>query len=215
MFITLDGIDGGGKSTQVARLCDFLKSAGHRVLAVRDPGGTPTGEAIRSLLLDSDLAMNRRSEAMLFMAARSELVHRVIRPAIADGLVVVSDRFLLANVVYQSIGATTTSESVAVDTESCPEMLTDDLWRVGEWAIGGLRPDITLLLDLPAEIAMQRLDRPADRMEARGVGYLEAVRQAFLSELPRSSHQCVTIDAQQCPDEVHQRIVAAVLGCIA
>jgi len=215
MFITLDGIDGGGKSTQVARLCDFLKSAGHRVLAVRDPGGTPTGEAIRSLLLDSDLSMNRRSEAMLFMAARSELVHRVIRPAITAGLVVVSDRFLLANVVYQSIAAATASESAPIDSVSVPDLLTEDLWRVGEWANGGLRPDITLLLDLPAEIAMQRLDRPADRMESRGVGYLEAVRQAFHSQLPRSSYQCVTIDAQQSPDEVHQQVVAAVLEYIA
>jgi len=205
MFITLDGIDGGGKSTQVARLCDFLRDAGHHVVAVRDPGGTPTGEAIRSLLLDSDLSMNRRSEAMLFMAARGELVHRVIAPAIADGAVVVSDRFLLANVVYQSIA----SDAKAGD------LSTDDLWHIGQWATGGLRPDITLLLDLPADVAMSRIDRPADRMESRGVEYLASVRQAFLSQLPRASLQTCVIDASQSPDEVHQAIRAAVLNCIA
>jgi len=205
MFITLDGIDGGGKSTQVKRLCDFLRNAGHRVVAVRDPGGTPTGEAIRSLLLDSDLAMNRRSEAMLFMAARGELVHRVIRPAIDSGAVVVSDRFLLANVVYQSISAD------ALDGD----LLTEDLWRIGQWATGGLRPDITLLLDLPADVAMARIDRPADRMESRGVEYLALVRQAFLSQLPHASLQTHVIDASQPPEHVHQTIRAAVLDCIA
>jgi len=205
MFITLDGIDGGGKSTQVARLCDFLRDAGHRVVAVRDPGGTPTGEAIRSLLLDSDLSMNRRSEAMLFMAARGELVHRIIRPAIADGAVVVSDRFLLANVVYQSI---------ASDAET-GELATADLWRIGQWATGGLRPDITLLLDLPADVAMSRIDRPADRMESRGIDYLASVRQAFLSQLPHSSDQTCVIDASQPPDQVQEAIRAAVFGYIA
>jgi len=205
MFITLDGIDGGGKSTQVARLCDFLRDAGHRVVAVRDPGGTPTGEAIRSLLLASDLSMNRRSEAMLFMAARGELVHRIIRPAIADGSVVVSDRFLLANVVYQSISS---------DAET-GELATADLWRIGQWATGGLRPDITLLLDLPADVAMSRIDRPADRMESRGIDYLASVRQAFLSQLPHSSDQTCVIDASQPPDQVQEAIRAAVFGYIA
>jgi len=205
MFITLDGIDGGGKSTQVARLCDFLRDAGHRVVAVRDPGGTPTGEAIRSLLLDSDLSMNRRSEAMLFMAARGELVHRVIRPAIADGAVVVSDRFLLANIVYQSI----TSD------EQKDELNTEDLWRIGQWATGGLRPNITLLLDLPADVAISRIDRPADRMESRGIDYLASVRQAFLTQLPYASQQTRVIDASQAPDQVHQAIRAAISDCIA
>lgn len=204
MFISLDGIDGGGKSTQVARLCDRLRAAGHRVLAVRDPGGTSTGEAIRSLLLDSELSMNRRSEAMLFMAARAELVQRQIVPALADGQVVVSDRFLLANVVYQSIGS-----------ESVGGLSPDDLWKVGLWATAGVRPDITLLLDLPADVAMQRIDRPADRMESRGLDYLQAVRQAFLDQLPRASDQVAIIDAAVAPDQVHDEILKAVFARIA
>ncbi|MGV3486438.1 MAG: dTMP kinase [Planctomycetaceae bacterium] len=195
MFITLDGIDGAGKSSQVALLCDHLESQGERVLRVRDPGGTPAGEAIRSLLLDSDLTMDRRCEALLFLAARSQLVESQIRPALQAGTIVVSDRFLLANVVYQSIGS---------------DLQPDDLWRVGEWASGGLRPDLTLLLDMPAEAAMARLDRPKDRMESRGKDYLEAVRLAFLVQLPRAAHSTAIIQADRPLEEIHQEILSAV-----
>jgi dTMP kinase len=192
MFITLDGIDGGGKSTQLARLCEFLRAGGNEVLAVRDPGGTPTGEAIRSLLLDSQLAMHRRSEAMLFMAARCELVQSKILPALGAGTIVVSDRFLLANVVYQSVGG---------------DLDVDDLWRIGDWATGGLKPDLTLLLDLPAQESLARIDRPADRMESRGLEYLQAVRQAFLDQLPKAAKHTAIINAAQAPDLVHRDIL--------
>lgn len=201
MFISLDGIDGGGKSTQVARLCEALRCRGYEVLAVRDPGGTATGEAIRSLLLDSQLAMHRRAEAMLFMAARCELVERLIRPALQTGKVVVSDRFLLANVVYQS--------TTLGDANSSP-LSAEELWRVGEWAVGGLRPDLTLLLDLPAEVSLRRIDRPTDRMESRGLDYLESVRQAFLRELPRAARHTLAIDATGSADQVHSQILDSV-----
>jgi dTMP kinase len=217
MFITLDGIDGGGKSTQVARLCETLRSWGRDVLALRDPGGTPTGEAIRSLLLDSQLKMHRRSEAMLFMAARGELVEQRIRPALRAGQTVVSDRFLLANVVYQSVAANWEPEPVeplanpfderhAIDSP----LSAAELWRVGHWAAGQLRPDLTLLLDLPTSEAFRRIDRPADRMESRGPEYLEAVRLAFIRELPHAAEQTAVIDAAGSPDDVHRQIVDAV-----
>jgi dTMP kinase len=195
MFITLDGIDGAGKSSQVALLCDHLEANGERVLRVRDPGGTIAGEAIRSLLLDSDLALHRRCEALLFLAARSQLVEAVIRPALAAGTIVVSDRFLLANVVYQSIGS---------------DLQPEELWRVGEWANGGLRPDLTMLLDMPAEAAMARLDRPKDRMEARGIEYMEAVRRAFLVQLPRAAQSTAIIQADRAIEEIQLDVVAAV-----
>jgi dTMP kinase len=195
MFITLDGIDGAGKSSQLAMLCDQLEAAGDQVLRVRDPGGTSAGEAIRSLLLASELPLHRRTEALLFLAARSQLVEELIRPALLTGTIVVSDRFLLANVVYQSIGS---------------DLQPEELWRVGEWASGGLRPDLTLLLDMPAEAAMTRLERPKDRLEARGVEYMEAVRRAFLVQLPRAAQSTAIIQADRTIDEVHLDIVAAV-----
>jgi dTMP kinase len=195
MFITLDGIDGSGKSSQVELLCRHLENAGQRVLRVRDPGGTAPGEAIRSLLLGSQLEMHRRCEALLFLAARAQLVEEQIRPAIQSGMIVISDRFLLANVVYQSIGS---------------DLQPDDLWRVGEWASGGLRPDLTLLLDMPAATAMTRLERPKDRMESRGVDYMEAVRMAFLVQLPRAAQATAIIQADRAIEEIHLDIVSAV-----
>jgi len=195
MFITLDGIDGSGKSSQIERLCDHLTATGANVLRVRDPGGTAPGEAIRCLLLDSNLEMHRRCEALLFLAARAQLVEEKIRPALEKDMIVVSDRFLLANVVYQSIGS---------------DISPDELWRVGEWASGGLRPDLTLLLDMPADAAMRRLNRPADRMESRGVEYMETVRMAFMVQLPRAAHATAIIPADRSIDDIHQDIVAAV-----
>ncbi|MCP4889481.1 MAG: dTMP kinase, partial [Planctomycetaceae bacterium] len=169
LLITLDGIDGVGKSTQIKRLTEHLQSQGREVLAVRDPGSTPIGMRLRQLLLESDLEMHRRTEAMLFMASRCEMVETTIQPALAAGQTVISDRFLLANVVYQSVGG-----------KASPELL----WKLGRLANGGLTPTITLLLDMPAAESMNRFDGPADRMEKRGEDYLEAVRQAFLKELP-------------------------------
>lgn len=191
MFITLDGIDGGGKSTQIARLVERLEGAGREVVTLRDPGSTAAGEAIRGLLLDSNLTMHRRSEALMYMAARAQLVEERIRPALAAGKWVVCDRFLLANVVYQS----------AAGGES-PELL----WQLGAIAIAGVRPDLTLLLDLPAATSMQRLDRPADRMESRGETYLEAVREAFLREVGKAGKAYEIIDATQTIDDVTARI---------
>ena len=195
LFITLDGIDGVGKSTQIERIVAFLREQNHDVLAVRDPGSTEIGKRLRTLLLDSDLEIHRRTEAMLFMASRCEMVETTIRPALAAGKTIVSDRFLLANVVYQSIGGDCTA---------------DELWRLGQLGNGGLRPDLTLLLDMPAASAMKRFSGPADRMERRGEAYLESVRQAFLQQLPYSSEHTVCIDADQPLEAVTEETLAAV-----
>ena len=195
VFITLDGIDGVGKSTQIERLVAHLSAGGRDVLTVRDPGSTEIGTRLRALLLDSDIALHRRTEAMLFMASRCEMVETVIRPALSAGKSVISDRFLLANVVYQSVGG---------------QVEPQTLWQLGHLANGGLQPDLTLLLDMPAEASMKRLDRAADRMESRGIQYLETVRQAFLDQLPNSSAAQAIIDADQPIDQVTRRIFEAV-----
>src|SRR6185312_10794193 len=102
MFVSLDGVDGGGKTTQINLLCEWLRASGKQVVTCRDPGSSPLGEAIRQLLLDrNDLQIARRSEMLLYMAARAQLVDEVIHPALAAGKTVVSDRYLLANVAYQ------------------------------------------------------------------------------------------------------------------
>lgn len=197
MFIAFDGIDGAGKSTQIQMLVEHLNATSQQHVAVRDPGSTAAGEAIRGLVLDSDLQMHRRCEAMLYMAARSQLVEERIRPALEAGDWVVSDRFLLANVVYQSVRG-----------GEDPELL----WKLGEIATAGIRPDLTLLLDIPATDAMQRLTRPADRMESRGIEYLEAVRNAFLTHVPRAGYRYEIIDANQSIPHMHQQILNAIAG---
>lgn len=199
MLIAFDGIDGAGKSTQVQRLIDYLKNRGHNVLSLRDPGSTSAGEAIRGLLLNSDLEMHRRCEAFLYMAARCQLVEERIRPALAEGKVVICDRYLLANVVYQSVGGGESAEM---------------LWELGQLATQGVRPDLTLLLDLPAEIAMARLDRPADRMESRGLEYLTQVRRGFLEHVQRAGTRYAVIDASENIEAMHQQIVNEVEKCL-
>jgi dTMP kinase len=199
-LITLDGIDGVGKSTQIDRLSEHLNSSGHNVLNVRDPGSTEIGIKLRELLLDSDLELHRRTEAMLFMASRCEMIETIIRPALRSGQTVVSDRFLLANVVYQSVS--NQGGPTEVDAET--------LWQLGRLSTGGLDPDITLLLDMPAKSALARLDRATDRMEERGEVYMESVRQAFLEQRNSACGQSFVINADADPDTVFADVVSAI-----
>ncbi|MCU0880359.1 MAG: dTMP kinase [Pirellulaceae bacterium] len=137
MFFSFDGVDGAGKSTQIKLLCEWLRERGHAVVNCRDPGGTQLGERLREILLGHhDTPIHPRAEMLLYMASRAQLVEELIRPAIASGQVVVSDRFLLANVVYQAHGA-------GLDP--------DDVWRVGAVTVSGLMPRLVFLLDMPAE----------------------------------------------------------------
>jgi dTMP kinase len=195
IFVTIDGIDGVGKSTQIDRLSKYLRSQRSEVLQVCDPGSTAIGIKLRELLLESDLELHRRTEAMLFMASRCEMIETTIRPALRKGTSVISDRFLLANVVYQSIGGDVSAEQ---------------LWQMGRWANNGLQPDLTLLLDMPAEASLARIDGPVDRMEQRGAAYLESVREAFLRELPHSGPSTAVINANQSPEAVWQDVKHAV-----
>ena len=192
MFFSIDGGDGVGKSTQIERFCQWLRSEGHDVVTCRDPGSTPLGEAIRELLLNRhDLSIHRRSEMLLYMAARTQLVEEVVRPALEAGKTVVSDRYLLANVVYQGHAG-----GLDVDT----------LWRVGEIAIGGLTPDLTIVLDLPSEAASSRLTGELDRMEKQGREFHSRVRQGFLDEAARQGDRVAVIDASRSIEEVAAEI---------
>jgi dTMP kinase len=204
MFITLDGIDGSGKTTQASLLSELLVNLGLDVVHTRDPGSTIAGDVIRNLLLNSDTPLHRRSEAMLFMAARSELVEEIIIPSLRARKVVVSDRFLLANIAYQG----------CQNPQDRNFLKSTDLWLSGIWASAGLIPDLTLLLDLPAEIAIDRLTQPKDRFERRGKQYLEQVRLAFLDELPRSAKKTYVLDASLPSDEVHKTISSIVIPAL-
>ena len=188
MFFSIDGGDGTGKSTQIDLFCQWLRQEGHEVVACRDPGSTPLGEAIRELLLHRhDLAIDRRSEMLLYMAARAQLVTELIRPALQAGKTVVADRYLLANVVYQGYGG-------GLDVPT--------LWEVGRVATGGLLPDLTIVLDLPADVAATRINRDPDRMEMQGLEFHARVREGFLAEAQRQPERIVVVDASRPIAEV-------------
>lgn len=192
MFISFDGVDGVGKSTQAAQFVEWLQEQGHQVLRCRDPGSTELGERLRTLVLkDTDISIAARSEMLLYMAARAQLVSEVIQPALASGQVVVSDRFLLANVVYQGHAA---------------GLEPREIWDVGAVATGGLAPDLTMVLDMPLEKAVGRIGRQLDRIEARGVEFLERVRQGFLREAAQAPDRIVVVNADQEIPQVQDNI---------
>ncbi|WP_419188376.1 dTMP kinase [Stieleria bergensis] len=197
VIIAVDGIDGVGKSSQIATIQHWLEARGHHCLCTRDPGSTAIGLRLRELLLDSDLTMHRRTEALLFMSSRCEMVESIIRPALANQQTVITDRFLLSNVVYQSIPPRS-SEQATTDNTVSPELL----WQLGRLANNGLQPALTILLDMPAAKAMTRISGPGDRMESRGVEYMEKVRQAFLKQLPNSGGATAVINADQPIEQV-------------
>ncbi len=196
MFFSFDGVDGAGKSTQIHLLADWLRARGKKVVQCRDPGSTALGEKLREILLaDRTTPIHRRAEMLLFMAARAQLVEEVIRPALSTGTFVISDRFLLANVVYQALTG---------------ELAPAEVWQVGGITVGGIMPRLTLLLDMPAATASRRIAREPDRMESQGLDYLEQVRQGFLREASLRPGEIVVIDASQSVEQVHAQVVRAV-----
>lgn len=172
LFLALEGPDGGGKTTQAARLTAWLREAGLDVVACRDPGSTDVGDRLRKIVLNRELVhLSLRSEMLIYMASRAQLVDEVIEPSLAAGRVVISDRFLLSTIVYQGIAG---GLSVA------------EIWRIGQVATGGLLPDLTLVLDVPPESALARVGAARDRIEDRPTEYQRRVRNGFRDAAQRS-----------------------------
>lgn len=193
MFISIDGIDGCGKSTQARLLAEWFEQQGNTVVAVRDPGGTTLGESLREILLQKiEIPLCSVSEMLLFMASRAQLVSEVIAPALDAGHIVISDRYLLSTVAYQG----------------CAGGLNPDaIWKVGEIATQGISPDRTFLLDIAPEAAVLRLDSKLDRLETRGLEYMHVVREGFLSQSKQLSGSLAVIDANNSVEAIHQQIV--------
>jgi dTMP kinase len=191
LFVTFEGIDRSGKTTQAGMLCAAL---GDEALGVREPGGTPAGEKVRELLKDPGVALAPEAEALLFAAARSELVAEVILPALSEGKVVVSDRFLDSSLAYQG---------------GARGLGIEDVERVNHFATRGLTPDLTFLLDLSPEDAASRAGEN-DRFENEGEGLQEAVGAAYERLMRADPDRWHRIDARQSPDEVHAQVLGAV-----
>jgi dTMP kinase len=203
LFLSLDGIDGTGKSTQCHKLAEWFRSQGQVVTQCTDPGGTTVGIAIRDILLAQRHHLRLPCEAFLFMASRAQLVGDVIRPALETGQVVICDRFTLANVVYQG-------HAGGLDVPT--------LWDMGRFSTDGLEPDLTIVLDLPVEMARGRRDIRAardDRIESRDIDYHRRVRDGFLVEARKQPERIRVVDASADVNIVHQRIVEEVTRVMA
>jgi dTMP kinase len=201
-LVTVEGIEGVGKSTQVRLLAEHLREAGLRVVETREPGGTEIGEGIRALLLRPTAApMEAETELLLLFAARSEHLARVVRPALAEGVWVVCDRFTDASYAYQGGGRGIPPERIAV---------LEDLVQ------GSLKPDLTLLLDAPLDLALSRARSrgSSDRFEREGQRFFEAVRAAYLERARRDPGRIRVIDASPPPEAVHRAMVAELAGLL-
>jgi len=197
LFVTFEGIDRSGKTTQARLLADAL---GERAVAVREPGGTAVGERVRELLKDASISVDDRTEALLFAAARAELVSEVIKPALEDGRIVISDRFLDSSLAYQG---------------GARGLGVEEVERVNEFATAGVRPDVTILLDLQPAAAAGRAGVEIDRFEQEGAGLQERVRAAYEELADRDPDRWVRVDADRAPDEVHRDVLAVVEGVLA
>lgn len=192
-FISLDGIDGGGKSTQCQLLLDWFSQNGHPGIVCRDPGGTTLGEKVRSILLSKNTGnIDRTAEMLLYMASRAQLTTEVIQPALKAGQIVISDRYLLANVVYQGYGG-------GLDV--------DALWKIGHIATGGLDPDLTFILDLPYDQARKRQQSERDRMESLPADFFSRVQGGFLHEASKQPEKISVIPASRSIQAIHAQIV--------
>jgi len=197
-FISLEGVDGSGKSTQASMLADALRDREHEVVAVREPGGTPLGEAIREVVLGPD-AMSPWAEALLFAAARAQLVADVIRPALEGGKWVVADRFLDSSLAYQGTARGLGIERVA---------------QVNAPAIEDCMPDLTIIIDIaPGSAADRRAGRGSvDRIEDEGEALQEAVAAGYREVARLFPERIALVSGAGSLDEVHARVLAAVIG---
>ncbi|MFF3661578.1 dTMP kinase [Streptomyces olivochromogenes] len=187
-FIALEGGDGAGKSTQAEALAEWIRAKGHEVVVTREPGATPVGKRLRSILLDvSSAGLSHRAEALLYAADRAEHVDTVVRPALERGAVVISDRYIDSSVAYQGAGRDLSPTEIA---------------RINRWATNGLVPHLTVLLDVSPEAARERFTEAPDRLESEPVEFHTRVRSGFLTLAAADPGRYLVVDAAQEPEAV-------------
>jgi dTMP kinase len=199
VFVTFEGIDGSGKSTQAALLAEWARGRGHEVVAVREPGGTALGERIRELLLDGP-EMSGWAEAALFAAARAELAERVIRPALARGAWVVCDRYVDSSLAYQGAARGLGVEAVR---------------ELNAAATAGLQPDLTFVLLVDPDVALARRDDRPDRIEREDADFVERVDGGYRELVDSAPGRYVALDGTLPPAELAERVRHAVLRGVA
>ena len=196
VFISFEGGEGSGKSTQTQLLKTFLEGKGEKVLLSREPGGTPLGKKLRDILLDNQTGnISPRSEALMYAADRAHHVYSLIRPALAAGEIVITDRYLDSSVAYQGAGRILQPSEVA---------------RISRWATENLAPNLTIVMDIPAEIGLARL-QSLDRLEAEPLAFHERIRQEFLNIASSDPERYFVVDATQDKEIIHEQIIERVL----
>lgn len=198
LFITLEGMDGAGKSTHIPTILQLLQASGKEVVSTREPGGTPLGEELRVLLLHRE--MHVETESLLMFAARAEHLQQVILPALQRGAIVLSDRFTDASYAYQC-GARGLS--------------MEKMQQLEQWVQGDLQPDLTLLFDVPVEVSLQRLAgaRTPDKFEAQGAAFFERLRAQYLARAAQYPQRFRVIDANRPLVDVQQTVAEIIRQC--
>lgn len=192
-FVVFEGGEGAGKSTQIYAFVSWLEARGDRVVSTKEPGGTPIGQRIRHILLDPSAAeMDERAEALLYAADRAQHVAQVIHPALTEGKVVVSDRFIDSSLAYQGLGR---------------DLGVEKILELSEWATAGLLPDLVFYLKVDADVGLERIEGSPDRIESEDSDFHGRVSDAYLDLAERYPERFVVVDASRSPSEVHQEVV--------
>jgi len=200
-LISFEGSEGSGKSTQIARLAAHLQKIGREVVATREPGGTEIGEQIRNIIVHNSRGdeMCPETELLLFTAARAQVVREVIAPALQRGAVVLSDRYLDSSTVYQGIARNLAPGPVS---------------EINQFAVGNVMPDLTIVIDVPTEVSLARIRQRAsdlpDRMERENISFYTKVREGYLLLAKQWPARVVVLDGTLTPDELDQKVWAAV-----
>ena len=194
LFVCFEGGDGAGKSTQVRLLQEVLQQRGREVVVTRQPGGTPLGEQIRELVLHGD-HVSPRAEALLFAADKAHHVDQLIKPALTDGKVVITDRYVDSSITYQGAGRA---------------LGRDEIMALQHWAVGGLLPDLTIVLDVTPEVGRERRGDAPDRLESEADAFHAAVRRGYLELAAGDPERYLVLDAAQPVERVHAAVLDGV-----
>lgn len=195
LFITLEGADGCGKTTQLNLLKEYLTSKGYEIVVTREPGGKGLGEKLREILLNYDGEVSDRCEAFLYLADRAQNIDTIIKPAINSGKIVLCDRHTDSSVAYQGYGR---------------EQNIDNINMLNELAVNGVHPDLTIVFDIDTETSMERVGAEKDRLESAGIEFHKRVRNGYLEIAKKNSQRIKVVDASQTIEDVQRDVIKIV-----
>ena len=199
LFITLEGADGCGKTTQLNLLKEYLTSRGYEIVVTREPGGKGLGEKLREILLNYDGEVSDRCEAFLYLADRAQNIDTIIKPAINSGKIVLSDRHTDSSVAYQGYGR---------------EQNIDNINMLNELAVNGVHPDLTIVFDIDTETSMARVGAEKDRLESAGIEFHKRVRNGYLEIAKKNPQRIKVVDASQTIEDVQRDVIKIIEGVL-